>query len=59
MPVLKIYFSRFQKMTGLPRETIVDRLPYLGLDIEGEDPDAIRIEYNPNRGRFLHGLWNR
>ncbi len=39
-------------MTGLPRRTIVDRLPYLGLDIEGEDPDAIRIEYNPNRPDF-------
>ncbi len=52
MPVLKIYFSRFQRMTGLSRETIVDRLPYLGLDIEGEDPDAIRVEYNPNRADF-------
>ncbi len=39
-------------MTGLPRETIVDRLPFLGLDIEGEDADAIRIEYNPNRADF-------
>jgi phenylalanyl-tRNA synthetase beta chain len=52
LPVLKIIFSRFQKMTGLSRETIVDRLPFLGLDIEGEDPDAIRIEYNPNRADF-------
>ena len=52
MPVLRIFFSRFEKMTGLSRETIVDRLPYLGLDIEGEDPDSIRIEYNPNRADF-------
>jgi phenylalanyl-tRNA synthetase beta chain len=52
LPVLKIYFSRFQKMTGLSRETIVDRLPFLGLDIEGEDAEAIRIEYNPNRADF-------
>jgi len=52
LPVLKIFFERFQKMTGLPRETIIDRLPYLGLDIEGEDPDSIRIEYNPNRPDF-------
>jgi phenylalanyl-tRNA synthetase beta chain len=52
LPVLKIYFSRFQKMTGLSRETIIDRLPFLGLDIEGEDSDAIRIEYNPNRPDF-------
>lgn len=39
-------------MTSLPRETIVDRLPFLGLDIEGEDADSIRIEYNPNRADF-------
>ena len=52
MPVLKIYFDRFQKMTGLSQRTIVDRLPFLGLDIEGEDADAIRIEYNPNRADF-------
>lgn len=52
MPVLKIYFSRFQKMTGLSRESIVERLPFLGLDIEGEDAESIRIEYNPNRPDF-------
>ncbi|MDA4114813.1 MAG: phenylalanine--tRNA ligase subunit beta [Thaumarchaeota archaeon] len=52
MPVLQIYFSRFQRMTGLSRETIVDRLPFLGLDIESEDSDSIRIEYNPNRADF-------
>ena len=52
MPVLQIYFSRFQKMTGLSRETIVDRLPFLGLDIESEDSDSIRIEFNPNRPDF-------
>ena len=39
-------------MTGLSRETIVDRLPFLGLDIESEDSDSIRIEYNPNRADF-------
>lgn len=39
-------------MTGLSQETIVDRLPFLGLDIEGEDSDSIRIEYNPNRPDF-------
>lgn len=39
-------------MTGLDRKTIVDRLPFIGLDIEGEDSDSIRIEYNPNRADF-------
>jgi len=65
LPVLKIYFERFSKMTGLPRERILDRLPYLGLDIESVEEDSVRIEYNPNRadfssdygiGRALRGL---
>jgi phenylalanyl-tRNA synthetase beta chain len=52
LPVLKIYFSRLVGMTGLSKERILDRLPFLGLDIEGTDADSVRIEYNPNRADF-------
>jgi phenylalanyl-tRNA synthetase beta chain len=52
LPVLKIFFDRFQRLTGLPRDQILDRLPYLGLDIEGTDAESVRIEYNPNRPDF-------
>ena len=52
MPVLKIYFSRFESLTGLAKDKVLDRLPYLGLDIEGTDKDSVRIEYNPNRPDF-------
>ncbi len=52
MPVLKIYFSRFETMTGLSKERILDRLPYLGLDIEGVEEESVRVEYNPNRPDF-------
>jgi phenylalanyl-tRNA synthetase beta chain len=52
LPVLKIQFSRLERMTGLSRERILDRLPYIGLDIEGTDKDSVRIEYNPNRPDF-------
>ncbi len=52
MPVLKIYFSRFERLSGLSKEKILDRLPYLGLDIEGTDKESVRIEYNPNRPDF-------
>ncbi len=52
MPVLKIYFNRLSKMTGLSQERILDRLPFLGLDIESVDADSVRIEYNPNRADF-------
>ena len=40
MPVLKIFFDRFERLTGLPREQVLDRLPYLGLDIEGTDAEG-------------------
>jgi phenylalanyl-tRNA synthetase beta chain len=50
--VLKIYFERFAKMTGLSQEKLLDRLPYLGLDIESVEADFVRIEYNPNRADF-------
>ena len=39
-------------MTGLSKERILDRLPFLGLDIESTDADSVRIEYNPNRPDF-------
>ncbi len=52
MPVLKILFSRFERMTGLSKDKMLDRLPYLGLDIEGTDKESVRIEYNPNRPDF-------
>jgi len=39
-------------MTGLSKARIMDRLPYLGLDIEGEGAESVRIEYNPNRPDF-------
>ena len=52
MPVLKIFFDRFERLTGLSKEKILDRLPYLGLDIEGTDKESVRIEYNPNRPDF-------
>jgi len=52
MPVLRIFFDRFETMTGISKEKILDRLPYLGLDIEGTDEESVRIEYNPNRPDF-------
>ncbi|RNJ80664.1 MAG: phenylalanine--tRNA ligase subunit beta, partial [Nitrosopumilus sp. B06] len=49
MPVVELSYGRLQKMTGRPKKEIAYMLPYLGLDIESEDGDAVRIEYSPNR----------
>ena len=65
MPVVRINLRRFSKMVGADRARILDRLPYIGLDIEGADKDSVRVEYSPNRpdygtdfgiGRSLKGL---
>lgn len=49
MPVVSVSYSRLSRMSGAPPDVIRDRLPHLGLDIEYEEGDAVRVEYSPNR----------
>ena len=50
MPVIELSFSRLQKLIGkVSKKQISDSLPFLGLDLESEDKDLVRIEYSPNR----------
>ena len=50
MPVVELSYSRIQKLIGKSsKKQISDSLPFLGLDIESEDKDLVRIEYSPNR----------
>ena len=50
MPVIELSFSRLQKLIGkVSKKQISDSLPFLGLYIESEDKDLVRIEYSPNR----------
>jgi phenylalanyl-tRNA synthetase beta chain len=52
MPVVRIELPRFVKMVGADRERILERLPYLGLDIESVSEGSVRVEYSPNRPDF-------
>lgn len=52
MPVVRLYTARFTKMVGADRKKIIDRLPYIGLDIESVEKDSVRVEYSPNRPDF-------
>ena len=52
MPVVRLYTSRFSRMVGADRKKIIDRLPYVGLDIESVEDDSVRVEYSPNRPDF-------
>ncbi len=51
MPVVELNINRIRKLVSgkTTRKQILDALPFLGLDIESEDGDEIRIEYSPNR----------
>ena len=50
MPVVELSYSRLQKLIGrTTKKRISESLPFLGLDIESEDNDLVRIEYSPNR----------
>ena len=54
MPVVTVYFDRLKSMLDgeISREKLIDTIPYLGLDIEEEADEYLRIEYNPNRPDF-------
>jgi len=50
MPVVELELPRLQKLVGKTnRKKIMDTLPFLGLDIESQANDAVRVEYSPNR----------
>jgi phenylalanyl-tRNA synthetase beta chain len=53
MPVVELSYTRLQKLVGkVSKKQISDSLPFLGLDIESENKDLIRIEYSPNRSDY-------
>jgi phenylalanyl-tRNA synthetase beta chain len=50
MPVVTLYLNRLQRLVGKAnREKIISTLPFLGLDIEEQTDQYIRVEYSPNR----------
>ena len=50
MPVVELELPRLQKLVGKTnRKKIIDTLPFVGLDIESQENDIIRVEYSPNR----------
>lgn len=42
-------YDRLSRLAGAPINTIQDRLPFLGLDIEHQEGDTVSVEYSPNR----------
>ncbi|TBR08000.1 MAG: phenylalanine--tRNA ligase subunit beta [Candidatus Nitrosotenuis sp.] len=51
MPVVTLYLDRLQRLVGgkATKGKILEVLPFLGLDIEEEQKEFVRVEYSPNR----------
>ena len=49
MPVVEASYRRLAALSGATRRKIQEMLPFLGLDIESENGDLVRVEYSPNR----------
>jgi len=70
MPVVTLNLSRLQNLISAKtnKNKIISTIPFLGLDIEDQTKDEIRVEYSPNRPDFatdygiaegLRGLFGR
>ena len=69
MPVVTLYHNRLQSLLGGGKgiKEILEMLPYIGLDIEEQGKEYVKVEYNPNRpdfstdygiARALRGIFN-
>lgn len=54
MPVVTLYYNRLQPLLGRRKSVkeILEMLPYIGVDIEEQGKDYVKVEYNPNRPDF-------
>src|SRR3989337_396091 len=49
MPVITLYYDDLEELSGLDKDTIVQRIPMMGCDIERIEDDHVDIEFFPNR----------
>lgn len=49
MPVITLPYGYLERLVGLSRDVIVDRLPMLGSDIERREEDHVDVEFFANR----------
>ncbi|MCX9015300.1 MAG: phenylalanine--tRNA ligase subunit beta [Candidatus Methanoperedens sp.] len=49
MPVISLDYKDFEELSGMDKDTIIERIPMMGCDIERIEDDHIDIEFFPNR----------
>ncbi len=49
MPVITLYYDDLEELSGIDKETVIQRIPMMGCDIERIEEDHVDIEFFPNR----------
>ncbi|MDD3042988.1 MAG: phenylalanine--tRNA ligase subunit beta [Methanosarcinaceae archaeon] len=49
MPIITLNYKDLEKLTGSEKETIIERVPMIGADIERIEDESIDIEFFPDR----------
>ncbi|MDW7727051.1 MAG: phenylalanine--tRNA ligase subunit beta [Candidatus Methanoperedens sp.] len=49
MPVISLDYKDLEELSGMDKNTIIERIPMMGCDIERIEDDHIDIEFFPNR----------
>jgi phenylalanyl-tRNA synthetase beta chain len=49
MPVITLYYDDLEELSGVDKNTMVERIPMMGCDIERIEEDHVDIEFFPNR----------
>ncbi len=49
MPVITLYYDDLEELSGLDKDTVLQKIPMMGCDIERIEGDHVDIEFFPNR----------
>lgn len=49
MPVITLYYDDLEELSGIDKDTVIQRIPMMGCDIERIGEDHVDIEFFPNR----------
>jgi phenylalanyl-tRNA synthetase beta chain len=49
MPVITLYYDDLEELSGINKDTVIQRIPMMGCDIERIEKDHVDIEFFPNR----------
>jgi len=52
MPVIHLSLARLSSYCKVSENEIIEKIPYLGIDIEDISGDLLSVEYSPNRPDF-------